>query len=427
MATIYDVAQAAGVSPKTVSRVMNQDAPVNAKTRERVTAAMLRLGYVPSIAARTMRSTRTGLIGLVTGAISGDPAAGGPAGLPDLQIVHGIQRVLADSGFTLLISDTGGDASRIPQLFRTLREHRVEGLFYVADRHIRIDTPAAEHLGRLMLVNAFDDARTPCVLPDDHHGEKTLVTALIARGHRRLGFLTPPVSLVAHDLRLAGYREALEEAGIPFDAALVRDADREGASEERRTLDEAIGALLALEAPPTVLCCGNDRLAVTVYGLLRARGIETGAIFRPLKNPFLNADYTACLESGGRPMVDRDTGGMRVMIRHIRKGGMMSILMDQYTKRGHPIDFLGQPAPSGTMIAELAVKLDLPMIPVYATRQSDGRIRVEFEAPIPRGTAVEMTQAFADSLGARVRATPGQYFWLHRRWVKVFPGEAPEA
>ena len=163
-----------------------------------------------------------------------------------------------------------------------------------------------------------------------------------------------------------------------------------------------------------------------VRGVLRSRGIETGAIFRPLKNPYLDADYTACLESGGRPMVDRDTGGMRVMIRHVRKGGVMSILMDQYTKRGHPIDFLGHPAPSGTMIAELAVKLDLPMIPVYATRQPDGRIRVEFEAPIPRGTPVEMTQAFADSLGARVRATPGQYFWLHRRWVKVFPGETPE-
>jgi KDO2-lipid IV(A) lauroyltransferase len=163
-----------------------------------------------------------------------------------------------------------------------------------------------------------------------------------------------------------------------------------------------------------------------VRGALLSHGMETGGVFRPIKNPFLNADYTACLEAGGRPMVDRDTAGMRDLIRHIRKGGMMSILMDQYTKRGQPIDFLGHPAPSGTTIAELAVKYDLPMIPVYATRQPDGRIRVEFEAPLPRGTAVEMTQAAADSLGARIRATPGQYFWLHRRWVKVFPDQPPE-
>lgn len=70
MATIYDVAKAAGVSPKTVSRVMNGDAPVNRATREAVEQAMLALNYVPSSAARTMRSQRSGLIGMITGAIS---------------------------------------------------------------------------------------------------------------------------------------------------------------------------------------------------------------------------------------------------------------------------------------------------------------------------------------------------------------------
>ena len=76
MATIYDVAKAAGVSPKTVSRVMNGDAPVNVRTRELVEATMDSLGYVPSSAARAMRSQRTRLVGLVTGAISGSQAAG---------------------------------------------------------------------------------------------------------------------------------------------------------------------------------------------------------------------------------------------------------------------------------------------------------------------------------------------------------------
>jgi KDO2-lipid IV(A) lauroyltransferase len=163
-----------------------------------------------------------------------------------------------------------------------------------------------------------------------------------------------------------------------------------------------------------------------VRGLLRQKGMETGGIFRPIKNPYLNKDYTASLEAGGKPMVGRDAAGLREMIRHVRKGGLMSVLMDQYTKRGAEIDFLGHPAPSGTMIAELAVKYDLPMIPAYATRQPDGRIRIEFEAPLARGTPLEMTQAAADSLAARVRATPGQWFWLHRRWVKAFPGQKPE-
>lgn len=281
IATIYDVARAAGVSPKTVSRVMNNDGPVSVATRQLVTAAMARLRYVPSSAARAMRSHRTNLVGLVTGAISGPQAAGQASGLPDLQIVQGIQRALAEAGITLLISDTGGDIARVPQLVRTLGEHRVEGVFYVADRHMVVDLPPVDGAddgagGRpdgLVLVNCFDAAGTPCVLPADAEGQKGLVRALLAAGHRRIGYLALAEGTVAHRLRLDGYRAALAEAGLPFDPRLVIDADRGGAPEERAALDAAIGRMLALGAPPTVLCCGNDRLAVAVYGLLRARGI----------------------------------------------------------------------------------------------------------------------------------------------------------
>ncbi|MBP7242015.1 LacI family DNA-binding transcriptional regulator [Amaricoccus sp.] len=272
MATIYDVAKAAGVSPKTVSRVMNGDAPVNARTRELVDAAMDQLGYVPSSAARTMRSSRTGLVGLVTGAISGPQAAGGATGLPDLQIVQGIQRVLADHGMTLLISDTGGRFDQVPRLLRTLHEHRVEGIFYVAPHHQRIALPQASG-SRLVLVNGFDDAGTPCVLPDDADGQRQLVAALVAAGHRRIGFLTLPQGFVAHEQRLDGYRRALEAAGIPYDPGLVIQGDYDGQAIERERLSEAIDLLFALDPPPTALCCGNDRLAVAVYGILRARGV----------------------------------------------------------------------------------------------------------------------------------------------------------
>jgi LacI family transcriptional regulator len=271
--TIYDVARTAGVSPKTVSRVMNGDAPVNAKTRLAVEEAMLALAYVPSSAARTMRSQRTGLVGLVTGAFSGPPAEGGASGLPDLQIVQGIQRVLVDHGLTLLITDTGGAADLIPQRMRTLREHRIEGMFYVADHHLKIALPPAVRTDHLVLVNAFDREGTPCVLPDDEWGQHALIQALLARGHRRIGYLTLPQTLVAHRLRLVGYRRALEEAGIAFDPALVVDADRAGAPEERGLLQAAVARLMALPQPPSVLCCGNDRLAVAAYGILRASGV----------------------------------------------------------------------------------------------------------------------------------------------------------
>jgi Kdo2-lipid IVA lauroyltransferase/acyltransferase len=156
-----------------------------------------------------------------------------------------------------------------------------------------------------------------------------------------------------------------------------------------------------------------------VRAALTANGIESGALIRPVKNPWLNRDYLANVEAGGRPVLGRDSAGLRELVRHLRRGGVMAVLLDQYTKRGLPIDFLGHPAPSGTFVAELALKYRLPMIPVYGTRQPDRlNVAVEFEAPIPPTTPAAMTQAAADSLAARIRARPEQYYWLHQRWVK---------
>jgi KDO2-lipid IV(A) lauroyltransferase len=158
-----------------------------------------------------------------------------------------------------------------------------------------------------------------------------------------------------------------------------------------------------------------------VRAALMARGIESGAMIRPVKNPWLNRDYLACVEAGGRPVVGRDGAGLRELVRHVRRGGVMALLLDQYVQGGQPIDFLGHPAPTGLTIAELALRYGIPMIPVYGTRQPDGvHVAVDFEAPIPPTDAVTMTEAAAASLAARVRARPEQYYWLHRRWVKRF-------
>ncbi len=274
MATIYDVAKRAGVSPKTVSRVMNGDAPVNIDTRKAVQAAMGELSYVPSRAARAMRSNKTGLVGLITGAISTTPSSPDSSGLPDLLIVQGIQQALSDAGITLLISDTGGNPDRVEDLTRTFAQHRVEGLVYVADHHRKVELPDAARAENLILVNCFDDAGTPCVLPDDRAGQHALVSRLIEAGHRRIGFLTLPDDLVAYDLRLAGYRAAHEEAGIPFDPDLVAVAGlHQSGPREAALMSRAAESMMGLASPPTVLCCGNDRMALKLYGILRSRGI----------------------------------------------------------------------------------------------------------------------------------------------------------
>lgn len=274
MATIYDVARLADVSAKTVSRVLNGDGPVGARTREAVQDAMAKLGYVPSNAARTMRSNRSGLVGLITGAITAAQESARPFGLPDLLIVQGIQRVMASRDMTLMIADTGGRADRVPHLVRTFLEHRAEGLIYVAEYHQQIRLPQVPDATPLVLVNCFDDAQSPAVLPDDRQGQHALVRRLVAAGHRRIAYLTLRADMEATPLRTAGYRDALAEAGLPFDPAIVRigyQSDEEG---EMQLLWDAIDDLLRLPEPPTVLCCGNDAMAMRVYGILRSRGVR---------------------------------------------------------------------------------------------------------------------------------------------------------
>lgn len=273
MATIYDVAKAAGVSPKTVSRVINGDAPVNQDTRAAVTRAIADLNYVPSSAARTMRSRRSGLIGLITGAVSETPIFSEPSGLPSLGIVQGAQKVFAERRKTLLISDTGGDKRRIPELVQTLIEHRVEGLLYVAEYHQRVEMPPSLSGTKVVLANCFDELGTPAVVPDDEAGQFDVVTGLIERGHRRIGFLTLPEVQEARQLRLDGYLRAHREAGIEFDPVLIVEGARFGADDEFDGLAAALDRVLTLDDQPTVLCCANDKMALRVYALLGQRGI----------------------------------------------------------------------------------------------------------------------------------------------------------
>ncbi len=274
MPTIYDVARAARVSPKTVSRVLNGDAPVGKATREMVEAAIAALGYVPSNAARMMRSNRSGLIGLITGALSQKLEPAEPTGLPDLYIVQGIQKVLAGSGKTLMIADTGGASSRVPDLVRTFLQHRVEALIYVADYHKQVTLDLSAAAPPVLLVNCFDDAGTPAILPDDERCQFDLVTDLIQSGHERVGFVTLAPEMVASGLRRAGYARALRDAGLPYREEYVLQGRGPGDTDDGHMLLDALRRLLALPDRPTVLCCGNDEMALRTYGVLRSRGLK---------------------------------------------------------------------------------------------------------------------------------------------------------
>lgn len=157
---------------------------------------------------------------------------------------------------------------------------------------------------------------------------------------------------------------------------------------------------------------------------LMARGLETGAIYRPNNNPYYEPLFRAGIELSGKPIIAKGFAGNRQMLKHIKGGGFLAILPDQYVNDGEMLTFLGQPAVTSLAAAELALRYDVPLVPIFAPRNKDG-ILATLEAPIPHTTPAEMMQEFNDRLGAWVRAHPTQWYWVHQRW-KVFPWNLPQ-
>ncbi|WP_417601359.1 lysophospholipid acyltransferase family protein [Pararhodobacter oceanensis] len=150
---------------------------------------------------------------------------------------------------------------------------------------------------------------------------------------------------------------------------------------------------------------------------LTARGFRVGGLYKPMSNPASNARYVATIESIAKPLFPSDKHGMADMVRFLRAGGMLGMLVDHYMSHGELLDFLGKPAWTATSAAKLALKYNALLVPGYATRNADGfSFAIDVEEPIPHSDATTMTQALNDSAAARVMAHKGQWFWLHRRW-----------
>lgn len=154
-----------------------------------------------------------------------------------------------------------------------------------------------------------------------------------------------------------------------------------------------------------------------VRAVLKARDMETGAVYRPQTNLHYQRRLLAGIEAGGRPILETGTIGTKALVRHLRSGGFIAILLDEKYAEGVRMPFLGLPALTSLAAAQLALKYDLPMVPAYGTRIGDGSsFDVVFEEAIPHTDSQTMTRRFNDSLSARILANPDQWYWLLRRW-----------
>lgn len=261
--TIAEVARAAGVSPTTVSFVVNDKRGVSIApaTRERVKRAVEELGYKPNALARNLGGGRSSFIGLVSDAIATTPFAG--------QLVQGAQEEAWRRGHVLLVANTGGDASIESEALAMMAEHRVAGVLYSSWFHHQVTPPPALRELRHVLVNCFsEDPQTTAVVPDEVQGGRTATQILLDAGHRRIAFLNATDDSPAVVGRLEGYRAALGDAGISVERDLVLPVGHDQESGYR-----AARLLLDMPRPPSAVFCYNDRVAMGLYDALREHGL----------------------------------------------------------------------------------------------------------------------------------------------------------
>ncbi len=337
-ATVKDVAKLAGVSPKTVSNVINGVVFVRPETRARVEQALSELDYVPNMSARGLRNGRTGMIALA---------------LPDLlrpysaEIVHLVVELAHERGWGVQIEQTASEPRREFELLSKARAYLVDGLIL---NPVNLDDSAvlsAGPLPPLVLIGDVDQDLVSQVAIDNVAAARDMTRHLIARGCRRivavgtpeiprgssgagvLGSAAEAPGTAASRLRTAGYRQALEEAGIPNDPALEIGLDRwrpEGAA-------TVVGKYLSDHELPDAFFCFTDTLASGALSALWGAGVAVpdqtlvSGFDNVLESQFMIPPLTtvdfdrrafvgAALELLEERMADKNAAPRRVIVPH---------------------------------------------------------------------------------------------------------------
>ena len=264
-ATIHDVAEAAGVSIKTVSRVLNREKNVRADTRERVLEAVEQLNYRPNISARSLASDRSYLIGL----LYDNPSA---AYVADVQ-VGALERCRRE-GYHVIVEACDSESPDAAETVRDLvAQSRLDGVI--------LTPPIGDHPGILKVleeegvpfVRIAPETEAPAgsgVRMDDFAAARDMTKELLRLGHKRIGFIKGHPEHGSSDKRYGGYRQALIDAGIDNPPA---EYVKQGYFSYKSGM-ECAEELLAMEPRPTAIFASNDDMAVAVVAAAHKRGLE---------------------------------------------------------------------------------------------------------------------------------------------------------
>lgn len=258
--TITEIAKAAGVSPATVSRAMNNtDHPMNQETKERILRIANALGYQPNMVARSMRTDRTYTIGIIVENILS------PFIPP---IIRGIQDFLHPEGYSSIIINSDWDPKIEANSISSLNNRMIDGIIFVETWHHSPDAIEKMTTKPFVFVHRLFNSHSPnSVLPDDYGGARLATQHLAKLGHQRIAFINGPKDWDASLNRIRGYKDELEACGLPLEKNLIKKGDWEVKGGYLATL-----ALAGMRNPPTAVFAANDLMALgTIYALQEAK------------------------------------------------------------------------------------------------------------------------------------------------------------
>lgn len=259
--TLTDVAKAAGVSPMTVSRVVNRDPKVRQSTRDRVKAAISALNYTPNQAARSLAGAAHARIAL----IYGNPSAAYLG-----EVLLGALQEADQSDARLVLERQKGDD--FGALVKTMKSQRLDGAILpppFSDSGELIAALRSARIPTALIASASPAPSAFSVAIDDHAAAKDMTAHLLAVGHRRIGFIIGNPNQTASAKRLQGYKSMLSEAGVAFDPALTARGDftyRSGLA--------AAHKLLRLQPRPTAIFASNDDMAAATIAAAHALHLD---------------------------------------------------------------------------------------------------------------------------------------------------------
>ena len=264
MSTLKDVADKAQVSISTVSRVINAEPLVKAKTRERVEAAIEELNYLPNRVAQRLRSitTKNKLIGLV---------------LPDVQnpfyvdVIRGVEECAYEHNFAVMIGNFNQDIAKEKLYLDVLQSELVDGIIVAPshgkDQHI-IDV-IDDGYSVVCIDRGLIGVDVDVVKVDNEVGAFGAIEYLIGLGHTRIAHITGHIQIPTTQERIAGYNKAMDKHGVEIDPDLIRNSQS-----NYQSGSDLMQELLDLPKPPTAVFTANNLLTLGALRTIHARGLH---------------------------------------------------------------------------------------------------------------------------------------------------------